>query len=486
MDKRDPDPVLAEAGDSPALKVTGDQDLQPGGTTAPVAPGAKTYNRFECQLAFSPQSLARLSLATAMVVGLCLTIPDAVATLPSVSDGLSWVLKILGLWMTAVVLWFVGFLAVLHVVGLVRGRLRADGDGIKLGRWEKVLPWTAVEALVVEPLGLFSRVFNMQPPVVRMSIYCRRKPGGKLERKDVPSCFYTQSDFDQLCLVSARNVSGHEVQGPSFCLSAVSLAELKPHMRRAAWQRVVLGLLIAAALVMFLGRKAVVHFVYNMANQQFAHGQIANAQDNYKLVVQLEPAFAPGWHNLANAEFAAGKQKSAEEHWERALAFKPDFVEPKVGLAYLYMKRGELDRAKKLLDRALAVAPGDPYVQLNLAEWHMRMGHVHESMQFARYVITVQPQNLLAISLVAQGQLDCGQYQDALTLLKHHDPGNGPVQPNAAIFYQRVRAAAEYLCGFKDKAQTRLETLVAQLERAGNKSEADKARAQWQRLEAKR
>ncbi len=369
-------------------------------------------------LKYNPQSLARFSQGTSVVIATLLAIPDSIALIPSSSDALSWALRLIKIWLVALILWFVGFLAVLHIVRLVSQGIRVDEKGIRLWRFGRAIPWSRIQAVSIEGQELFSRLFGLMPVARRLTIYLSRKPGSLALPQHVPSFLFKPEEFDRFYLaICTTKFKFAPSGGDALICPPAELGGLKRIYRMIKVNRALLSVLIAVGLVFFLGRKAAVHYLYGSGNKAFQQRKYQSARVSYSKATAIDPAFAQAWHNLAGAEFRLGNFEKARQYWHRALFLKPDLVEPKVSLAYLYMQQREFAKAEDLLKRALRLAPRHSPTLINMADLNMRLGHTRTAMKITRLVITQEPSNHLANCLLAKGRLQLGEPAEALKLL---------------------------------------------------------------------
>lgn len=375
----------------------------------------------------NPRALARLAQATSVVIASLLVIPDAVALIPNATNAASWFIKVVGQWMSAAVLWFVFFLAILHLMRLmVKGVIVEDG-GLKLWRFARRIPWTDVQAITVEPQKFFSRVFSYRPDARQLTVFSAVKGMRKwislYMPHYVPSFLFSQNDFDELVRAIVAKTYGYAPQGTEgiFC-PAPNLVSMRKFYGGLKWQRMGMSCLIAVGLTMLLTRKAGVLYNYNAGNKELKQLNYAQAIVLYKKALEIEPTFAVAWNNEAQAEFNLGQFEQAREHWQKALLFKPDFVEAKVSLSYLYLQQRQFDKAKDMIERALNLHPKNPFALVNRADYNMRLGHTKEAIQDARLVLTqegpaIESTKFMAKCLLAQAKLRLNDVEGALKIL---------------------------------------------------------------------
>src|SRR5579885_143689 len=99
---------------------------------------------------YNAQALALLGIRTSVAVATVLAIPDAVALIPGSTTVTAWILALVGCWTAALVLWFVFFVGCLHMMRILTGGIRLDGEGIRLWRFGKLIAWSKIKAVSIE------------------------------------------------------------------------------------------------------------------------------------------------------------------------------------------------------------------------------------------------------------------------------------------------------------------------------------------------
>jgi tetratricopeptide (TPR) repeat protein len=393
---------------------------------APIRGGAIIDRTFS----FDGRALARLAQATSSVIAWLLIIPDAIGLLPIYDSITPWFLRLLGLWISAAVLWFVSFLGILHLVGFLSQGVSVQSEGIKLWRFAKLIPWEHVEAIEVEPQFIFSKLFSLHPAARRLTIFetphgAKKFLAAGLVTHNVPSFLFSAADFDALVEeVSSRKFAFVPQSQHALLLAPAAYGKLRKTHKLMAWQRVLITFLIGFGLITVLGRKAVVNYSYNFGNKCLARGDFVEAKNRYKTALSFEPTFPYAWDNLARAEFNLGDLEQARKHWLKALFFKPDYVEPKISLALISLHQRQFEQAKDYIDSALNLSPLNANATLIRANYNIRLGHAREAMADARAVLAQlsgqkpDPQvRYMAICLLAQSKLKLGDAKTALNTL---------------------------------------------------------------------
>lgn len=343
-------------------------------------------------LGFDVKAVARVAQGTAAIVATLLAFLDAVALLPTKVDPTSLLIEFIGLWISALVLWFVSFQLIIHGMGIILGSIMISERGLKLGRFGHEITWDKIEGLSIEPQKLFSSACRLKPEAMRLTLFERRK--GKLQSYDLPSFLYSQGVFNDLVNRIGKSTAGIVPRSMNAVIfSTPNTNELKNAYLGKARQRLFLIGVIAIGLVCVMGRKTTVNYLYNSGNHCYHAGNYLEAKRYYTDALKFDPVFAFAWASLAATEFHLNNIAEADKHWRKALFLKPDFVEPKVGLAYLLIKDGKLAEAKQLLDRALRRDPRNSAALLNLADINLRSGNSKEALRIARFVLTFEPNN---------------------------------------------------------------------------------------------
>jgi tetratricopeptide (TPR) repeat protein len=400
------------------------------------------------------KAMTQLAHGTCVVIASLLAIPDGIALIPQSTDLVSWILKVIGVWLSAAVLWFVGFLGILHCVAfLVRG-VEVNCDGVRLWRLARPIPWQKIDAVAMEPQFLFSKIFSLTPVAKKLTIFERKNSWRKgsephLVPHHVPSFLFAPADFERL-LADITSEKFHIVPTSSDVVVAdhSSFGRLKSVYGMLGWQRIALSILITFGLVSLLGRKAVVNYQYNSGNKAMRLKDYATARSRYETASIVDPTFAAAWNNLANAEFLLGDYLNAEKHWQRALFYKPDFVEAKISLANIALRKRDFDAARDYIDSALNLAPLNAAAIVTRADYAMHIGRVHDAVSDAREVLSDDPNRtgdmrFTAACILAQGRLRQKHLDEAQKILNEYAPVKDPTVRDGRNITLRLLVSSE-------------------------------------------
>lgn len=375
-------------------------------------------------------AMAKLALGSSCTIATLLCIPDTFAIIPNSANALVFFSRLFGLWASAFILWSISFLGLLHLVRILAGGIVLNSEGFKLWRFGKIVPWSAIKAVGVEPQPVFSTAFFLKPVVCRMTVY-EQKPALKLFRKGkeedlpprlvphaIPSFQFSPPEFVSLFAHICRRSFGFVPDSTNILVADEGQrANLKPAYEKGAKQRLLLSCIIALGLVMFLGRKATLNYSFNEGNKAMTAHQYERAAEHYRVATTVEAPFAYAWDRLARCEYRLGKSAEAKEHWKKALYFKPDLVEPLVGLSNLAMQERNFPEAKRLLDKAARFAPSSIPTYINLAELSIKMGNYDEAVDITRRVLKFEKTNGSAWCLLVRAKLRQGKVAEAQELM---------------------------------------------------------------------
>lgn len=403
------------------VKETGDEE-----TKESSEPYGRSDN-VEQLFPIDSQCLAKLAQGSSVLIASLLAIPDAVALIPGATSPLGWLLRLIGVWISAAVLWFVGFLGILQAVRLIVRGVSVGPSGVKLWRLAKPIPWEKLEAVAIEPQILFSKLFSLDTTARKLTLYSRFLSEKKIFEKilvpqPVPSFFFKPDIFEKMVrsiIYRKFDLNPDSVNG-IFAFPRTQ-PPLKTTYKALRYQQILVTILIAFGLVGLLGRKAAVNYVYNSGNHALAANNLVEAERLYRLATEIDPWFYAPFNNLANVEFRRGEFSQAIEHWEKALRLKPDYVEPMISISYLHLQKGEYVKAKGLINSALLLAPLNSHAMVNRADYFLRMGNLKSAMSDATSVIAKEDKDkrpvYTAQCILADGLIRSGKPKDGLKKL---------------------------------------------------------------------
>ncbi|MCC7529927.1 MAG: tetratricopeptide repeat protein [Candidatus Melainabacteria bacterium] len=429
-------------------------------------PGSKP-ERAEELFAIDSQCLAKLAQGSSVLIASLLAIPDAVALIPGATSPLGWLLRLIGVWISAAVLWFVGFLGILQAVRLLVRGVSVGPEGVKLWRLAKPIAWDKLEAVAIEPQVVFSRLFSLETTARKLTIYSKFMSDKKIFKKilvpqPVPSFFFRPETFESMVrAIIARKFDLDPVSINGVFAFPQTRPPLKTTYKALRYQQILVTILIAVGLVGLLGRKAAVNYVYNSGNHALQTNNLLEAERLYRSATEIDPFFYAPFNNLANVEFRRGEFTQALKHWERALRLKPDFVEPMISISYLHLQKGEYAKAKELINSALLLAPLNSHALVNRADYFLRMGNLKAAMGDASNVISREAKEKRPIytaqCILAEGLIRSGKPKEGLKKLDAFARNFNELEFNRTLWLLAKSDALLQLGDLKSARNTALE-----------------------------
>jgi tetratricopeptide (TPR) repeat protein len=344
-------------------------------------------------------AMIRLAFGSATAISTLMCIPDAIGILPTVPDIQTWIIRLIGSWLAAFILWFTGFLGMLCFARIAGGGITLNDKGLKFWRFGKPVLWSNIRAVTVESQPAFSFIFCLPSTARRLMLY-EAKPKDRLDRikallafksnkrqeelklvtHQIPSFQFSNSEFESL-FVHVCEKTAHFVPNAidAYLFTPREAKSLKLTNEHAALLRKILAVIIAISVVTFLGRKASLNYLSNRGNIYLNQGNYVRAKSDFLATTKIDPTYAMGWDQLARAEYRAGDVAEAENHWHRALFMKPDLLDAKLGLSSILISQGEFAQAKKLLTQCARLLPHNCNIYLNLAEVYSKLGENGEA-----------------------------------------------------------------------------------------------------------
>lgn len=359
---------------------------------------------------FDSQALAQLAVGTSVFIACVLTAADILPLWPISDSLLSLALRLVGQWIVVVVVWFVGFQAIAHTLKFISKGVVVTDYGIKLSRFDRVIPWTSIKAISLEPNLFFTRLFQLKTPARKLTLLFHFELKNGFMRKllfpnYIPSFFFNKQTFDALVAdVAGRtqllpNLSESMQADLPYTLAFCALdpdegASVRTTYQWLDRQRVVVTLMILFLMVTVLGQRAMGYYCYNTAGVLMRQYKLSEAEGYYRQAVRYQPAFAAGWnalgqvqYKLAQIEHDRKRLAEADVCWRRAILLKLDYVEPRLNLARVSMDRGDLVVAQEFLDKVSFLAPDNALYILDQAELSLRKGDYKRSAKLARLLL---------------------------------------------------------------------------------------------------
>ncbi|MBP9091103.1 hypothetical protein KBI23_08740 [bacterium] len=363
---------------------------------------------------FDSQALTQLAVGSSVFIAFVLAITDVIPLIPNTTSVIGLVLRLVGDWIIVAVIWFLAFLAITQSLKFISRGVWISDKGIKLSRFDRLVPWTSIRAVAIEPNFFFTKLFGLKHTARRLTILFHFEVKNKLISSllfpnYIPSFFFSKETFDQLVKVvferSGALTSKVLPEDLPYEFSVVAAAGSDASFEGDSWkrlrktyswlnkQKILVTAVILVCLVVFLGRRAMVYYCFNSAGKAAAEANFERARDYYQWSVKLEPMFAAGWNGLGQAEFRLAEQRQADfstavRNWRRAIFLKLDYVEPRLNIVRVCLYRRDYTEASRLLEHALKLAPYDGLALLEKAELDLARGHYSQAQKGARLLLS--------------------------------------------------------------------------------------------------
>jgi predicted O-linked N-acetylglucosamine transferase (SPINDLY family) len=145
-----------------------------------------------------------------------------------------------------------------------------------------------------------------------------------------------------------------------------------------------------------------------VAHAHYQAGELAQAEQLYRRIVDSDPRHAEALHMLAVLALSGGYVDQAEGLLRRSIGEAPRRAEAHLTLGNVFLARGDLLEAEKAYRTAIKRRPGYAEAMSNLASLFNRQHRLGEAIEWARRAAAIKPDypesfNTLGTALVRQG-----------------------------------------------------------------------------------
>jgi DNA-binding winged helix-turn-helix (wHTH) protein/tetratricopeptide (TPR) repeat protein len=144
---------------------------------------------------------------------------------------------------------------------------------------------------------------------------------------------------------------------------------------------------------------------------------MVTAADQFRLLVQLHPQFAPGWARLAEASALIHPEDASAglELAERSVQIDPRCGECHAILGFiLFARHWRWTEAGEHLTRAVSLSPDDPQIRYRLAQMEAAQGHVTQALRSIDEALKRMPHAMNLLVMKAGCLYFARDYQAAL------------------------------------------------------------------------
>lgn len=172
----------------------------------------------------------------------------------------------------------------------------------------------------------------------------------------------------------------------------------------------------ATLLVEVGGNPRNVSMQMRLAQNYFAAGQLAQAAQHARTLVQFYPQNTEAWALLGEIERQANHFDAAMQAYREVLARDHNNTQALAGMGFLYVDVGWPLEAERLLEPAVRAQPQDPFLKLPLALAYMQRGGSTKAEPLLQDAHRLAPDNVPLWSALLRLYNDTGRYQETLTL----------------------------------------------------------------------
>ena len=176
-----------------------------------------------------------------------------------------------------------------------------------------------------------------------------------------------------------------------------------------------------------------------MAHELAKHGDTAEAIENYRTALKLDPRL-PGLHfefaEMLNSRATAESRQEAENEYKAALEVNPLDEESERRLGDVAARRNDLKEAYERYTRALHLQPGDPEAAIGLAKVLMAMDQPEKAEPLLEHALQLDPTSAVAHFRLSTVYRKMGRTADAKHELEEYQKYKDMKEKLLEIFHQ--------------------------------------------------
>ena len=183
------------------------------------------------------------------------------------------------------------------------------------------------------------------------------------------------------------------------------------------------------------------------------------AIEEFRIAIQLDPAYADAYNNLGVAYGNKGMTDAAIEQFRKAIELNPGSAEAHNNLGFAYGKAGKVDEGIEEYKTAISLQPAYAEAYNNLGIAYGELGRVQEEADAYRRTIRLDPENTIVMNqslvfrqnrniqmdFIAFHQTQPVNFSDGYPTVFHLSPGTDSVTVivNSSVhIFQRKNIAA--------------------------------------------
>ena len=161
-----------------------------------------------------------------------------------------------------------------------------------------------------------------------------------------------------------------------------------------------------------------------MAHELAKHGDDAQAIENYRAALKLDPKL-PGLHfelaDMLNFSFSPADRAEAESEYKKALQVNPFDEQAECRLGDIAERRNDFRAASDLYAKAVQLRPNDPDANLGFAKVLMAMGQPQKAEPLHKHAIELDPTSAAAHFRLSTVYRQTGRMEDAKHELEEYE-----------------------------------------------------------------
>jgi protein O-GlcNAc transferase len=159
--------------------------------------------------------------------------------------------------------------------------------------------------------------------------------------------------------------------------------------------------------------------IFGKGNDLMGKGQLEDAVENYRRVLEIKHDNAEAHCNMGLALQGLGRLDQALASYNRALEIKPDLAEAHNNLGNTLKDSGQLQGALDSYRHALKIKPGFAMAYNGLGAVLIDLGQLEEAAENFRRALRVEPRLAEALNNLGLVLHDLGQLENALESYRH-------------------------------------------------------------------
>ena len=152
----------------------------------------------------------------------------------------------------------------------------------------------------------------------------------------------------------------------------------------------------------------------NLGTALMKAGRLADAIEQFKQVLRIQPHDAGTRNNLGNLLLQTGQPAGAMEQFEEVLRFKPADSVTHYNFGNLLFQTGKIPEAIAQFEEVLRIEPDNALARNNLGNALQQAGRLSDAMEEYKEVLRIDPDNALAHYNLGGALQQAGQWQAAI------------------------------------------------------------------------